>query len=862
MDEMTKMIGSMERAKTAYSIGNLVEAKHYARMSLEGLKSSTQHVFEYFDCVTLLQSIAATTGHLEDYQSYEPEIRCCTLQLFHDEFLSYYSIHQYDSSEFYANKNRFVEAKQLIEEANHSLTSQNGSDLLLQYYYLYYSAKLCYRMEEFLSCIDLCRKVNEIWLMLEGDRSFKTPFLEKLYRNQPSVDRMGILNLILLSSSYGKINHCEAGIEILQSLSTVEGLDYYTLASIRLNLAELYARAGNLSEAAGILPEYMNADYRNYPDLAACIDTIQFYIRFRITSPDASVRWLSERLDQYKQDETINRFTCHELVSQDTALTHRFNLAVALSADNNYKAALPLALGLGPKGYSLQMSLYSELGHWDKLQTVFYDVSSYYLNQINNIFLYYNEELVSRHLQSLEYHVLLCMGAFIHCHLKSSEYLLPAEDLYEIVLNTKGISLEGSYVLRNYSDPSLLKNRKLYKTSEIQAALDTDSIIFDFTLIRTLKSTYYGLFLVSSTKVQALLLGEAEYINQLLEKYQDYITSEATRCPAAATEEDRRTTLVKLRRLLVNPIKSHMTKYKKIIISPTEDFFHFPFELLPFAPDEAIGERFGIYYINVVRELLFLPSVASDKVTRKSLVIGNPAPTSLPSLPFAELEAEVAGSYLHSDVYTGSSASYEVFFKKTAEYDLLHIATHGIVQHNNPEVANNHIDRSQHPNVMSECGLLLSDDYLVTSEDISSLALGRVRLCVLSSCYSGIGALQGSEGIFGLRRSFFLAGCKTLIVSLWSVNDLSGMLFMNEFYNGFVERQLNSLDALSEAKHALRSRTLGEWREIISPIAANTTSPSVKSAFENLLLQNDSYVPFQHPYYWAGYVAVGFPVAY
>ncbi len=60
-----------------------------------------------------------------EYQSYEDDVKRCTLQLLQNDALSYYAIHLYDSSEIYANKNMFLNAKLLVEEANLTLSSQN-----------------------------------------------------------------------------------------------------------------------------------------------------------------------------------------------------------------------------------------------------------------------------------------------------------------------------------------------------------------------------------------------------------------------------------------------------------------------------------------------------------------------------------------------------------------------------------------------------------------------------------------------------------------------------------------------------------------------------------------------------------------
>jgi CHAT domain-containing protein len=71
---------------------------------------------------------------------------------------------------------------------------------------------------------------------------------------------------------------------------------------------------------------------------------------------------------------------------------------------------------------------------------------------------------------------------------------------------------------------------------------------------------------------------------------------------------------------------------------------------------------------------------------------------------------------------------------------------------------------------------------LLTAEDVSALDLLDTELVVLSACDTGLGTESFSDGVMGLRRSFALAGARTVVMSLWKVPDAETRQLMVEFY--------------------------------------------------------------------------------
>jgi len=119
-----------------------------------------------------------------------------------------------------------------------------------------------------------------------------------------------------------------------------------------------------------------------------------------------------------------------------------------------------------------------------------------------------------------------------------------------------------------------------------------------------------------------------------------------------------------------------------------------------------------------------------------------------------------------------------------------------------------------------------ADDGLLTSEEIAALDLSHTEWAVLSACDSGIGKSVSNEGVFGLRRAFRLAGARSVLMSLWPVDDRASADWMLALY---------------------RAR----WQDHAS------TSEAVRSADLALIAQRRAAGLDAAPYFWAAFVAAG-----
>src|SRR5204862_3843244 len=91
------------------------------------------------------------------------------------------------------------------------------------------------------------------------------------------------------------------------------------------------------------------------------------------------------------------------------------------------------------------------------------------------------------------------------------------------------------------------------------------------------------------------------------------------------------------------------------------------------------------------------------------------------------------------------------------------------------------------------------DDGILTAEEVTALNLRGVEWAVLSACDTGLGEVKAGEGVLGLRRAFQIAGARTVIMSLWAVDDEAVRTWMHALYEGRLQRRLSTADAMHQA---------------------------------------------------------------
>jgi CHAT domain-containing protein len=175
--------------------------------------------------------------------------------------------------------------------------------------------------------------------------------------------------------------------------------------------------------------------------------------------------------------------------------------------------------------------------------------------------------------------------------------------------------------------------------------------------------------------------------------------------------------------------------------------------------------------------------------------------TPLARLPYTTIEAQNIGRLIppgRQQSWLGFAANLQnATSPRLADYQIIHFATHGIFNSQNPERSGLIFSR------LTPNGTYQSGD--LTLQEIFNLKL-QADLVVLSACQTGLGQDVGNvqdiqgEGLVGLTRGFMYAGTPRVMVSLWSVNDESTAALMSQFYQNKLAKGMTPAAALRQAQ--------------------------------------------------------------
>ena len=247
----------------------------------------------------------------------------------------------------------------------------------------------------------------------------------------------------------------------------------------------------------------------------------------------------------------------------------------------------------------------------------------------------------------------------------------------------------------------------------------------------------------------------------------------------------------------------------ELTISPIIDLIHGdelivvpegPLWLAPYAAfmdpnSRYLSESFRIRFIPSLLSLKIILDCPADYHAKNgALLVGDPwvEEVKLKQLPCARREVELIAEILLTTPLTGKEATKAEVLKQLSNVALVHIAAHGRME-------TGEIALSPNPTRASE--KTSDEDFLLTMSDVLNIRL-RARLVVLSCCHSGRGEIK-AEGVVGIARAFLGAGARSVLVSLWAIDDKATLEFMKYFYQHLVEGESAS-KSLNQAMKFMR----------------------------------------------------------
>lgn len=355
---------------------------------------------------------------------------------------------------------------------------------------------------------------------------------------------------------------------------------------------------------------------------------------------------------------------------------------------------------------------------------------------------------------------------------------------------------------------------------KVEAMIPKDAALLEFAIYRPLVKTaatvssklgeprYVAYVIRSSGLAGSADLGPASQIDVVLRQFR------------VALRDPKRADVWQLARnadqKIMAPLRQFLADSRHLLLSPDGELNLIPFEALVNERQRPLVEDYAITYVTSGRDLARMNIERESKTG--SVVVADPAFGDVDSVDtiqtyasrnskkrsvtntrnlsetyFAPLRgtAQEANAiktlFPETKMLTGRDAD-ETSVKQLNAPRTLHLATHGFFLENS---GNTKPDKTKIENPLLRSGLAFAganrrsgdrDDGILTALEASGLNLWGTKLVVLSACDTGLGEIRNGEGVYGLRRSFVLAGAESMVMSMWPVSDYVTRELMTSYY--------------------------------------------------------------------------------
>ena len=344
-------------------------------------------------------------------------------------------------------------------------------------------------------------------------------------------------------------------------------------------------------------------------------------------------------------------------------------------------------------------------------------------------------------------------------------------------------------------------------------------------------------FLITADQYRVFSLPSDTLLDTQLSDFRKALTSDSS------TVEQYQTSAHALYQQLLAPIvaDSLLNGIRQLSIIPDGSLGYLPFELLLTAvPAEQATYatlpyllhnytvRYGysatwLFYpfarlqrpatADSLQYIAFAPSYADALPDTTQLLTSERFRSQIGPLRFNQQEAINLSTYLSGKTLIGSAAQERLFKQEASQYGTIHLAMHALVDDQNPMYSRLVFSPSATDSV---------EDGFLNAYELYDMELS-AGLAVLSACQTGYGKLARGEGIMSLAQAFAYAGCPSIVMSHWLVDDAASSQLMNYFYANLSDG-LHKDQALQQAK---------------------------------LAYLQDASVQKMHPFFWGNFVLIG-----
>lgn len=253
-----------------------------------------------------------------------------------------------------------------------------------------------------------------------------------------------------------------------------------------------------------------------------------------------------------------------------------------------------------------------------------------------------------------------------------------------------------------------------------------------------------------------------------------------------------------LAKLIYKPLFPYLKPGVTVSFAPAGYLHQLALEYLPYDESRTVGEVYDLRRVSSTRIIKSNPTAAQPIGAAIFGGIDYTPAENIPALPASLTEAEAIHKLLtqagcRAEIYTARNATKDALKSLSGQNtSLVHIATHGY-----------YLLNDKHAYTLQKGGLYMTAGERMTAWDIALMDMSRTELVALSACKTGLGLISG-EGVFGLQRGFKLAGARSLIMSLWKVDDGATRLLMTTFYTKWLIEKKDRHTAFKEAVRAVR----------------------------------------------------------